>query len=107
MSRDGLTKSSEGRWTRPEDYMAALARKRGFRRDTRQRRRTEPEAPTLGLSTLPFVALLALLAVLAFSIMIAAVPQAAPVRAPERTPQREQGVATKGWFQEAQKEFRS
>jgi anti-sigma factor RsiW len=104
MKRQGVTESPAGRWTRAEDYLGAMARRRTYRRKS-PRQRTEPESPRLLLSTIPFVALLALLAVLAVSIMIAAFPgtqpqQHAPVAAP-----REQGVAPRGWFQEAQKEF--
>jgi hypothetical protein len=109
MRQDGLTESPAGRWTRADDYVAALGRKRGARRRQRPAR-TEPEAPRFLLSTLPFVALLALLGVIALAIIIAAVPGAQPqsqVRQPaERQPaERQQGVAAKGWFQEAQKEF--
>jgi hypothetical protein len=105
MKRHGVTESPAGRWTRPEEYLGAMARKRSFRRRLGRRNRTEPESARLLLSTVPFVALLSLLGVLAVAIMITAFPGSQPlVRAPE-PPLREQGVAQKGWFEEAQREF--
>jgi hypothetical protein len=105
MKRQGVTESPAGRWTRPEDYLGAMARKRNSRRERRAKDRTEPESPRLLLSTLPFLALLALMAVLAVGIMIAAFPGSQPPPAASPVAQKEQGVAAKGWFQEAQKEF--
>jgi len=105
MKREGVTESRAGRWTRPEDYLGAMARKRTYRRRQPRRGRTEPETPRLMLSTVPFLALLALLGVLAIGIMIAAFPGFQPqVKAPQ-VAAHEQGVAAKGWFQEAQKQF--
>jgi hypothetical protein len=97
--------SSNQAWTRPEDYIAALARKRTFRRSRGDRRRTQPETPRMLLSTLPFVALFALLAVLGVAIMIAAFPGSQPVSKPRADPPKEQGVAERGWFEEAQKQM--
>lgn len=105
MKRQGLTESPEGRWTRPEDYVEAMARKRSFRRGRRQPDRTQPEAPQMLLSTLPFLALLGLLGVLAVAIMVLAFPGGQPQQKPQQVAQKEQGVAAKGWFQEAQKDF--
>jgi hypothetical protein len=82
-----------------------MARKRTFRRGRRQSDRTQPEAPRMLLSTLPFLALLALLGVLAVAIMVIAFPGAQPQQKPPQVAQKEQGVAGKGWFQEAQKDF--
>lgn len=105
MKREGLTESPPGRWTRPEDYLGALARKRSFRQRWRRSEGGEAEFSRLMLSTVPFVALLSLLGVLAVAIMVTAFPGSQPlVKAPELPP-REQGVAQKGWFQEAQREF--
>jgi hypothetical protein len=94
------------RWTRPDDYVSALARRRTARRQREPSPgRTQPEAPRLLLSTLPFLALIAALAILGVAIMITAWPGSHPQ--PARPPQQhEQGVAPKGWFQEAEKEFR-
>ena len=105
MKRQGVTESPAGRWTRPEDYLGAFARKRTFRRGRRSSERTEPESPRLLLSFVPFVALLGLLAVLAVAIMVAAFPGTQPAAAPPKPAQKEQGVASRGWFQEAEKDF--
>jgi hypothetical protein len=92
-------------WTRAEDYIGAMARKRTFRRARRERPRTEPERPALLLSTLPFLALMGLLAVLAVAIMVVAFPGSHQQHKPQQVAQREQGVAQRGWLQEAQKEM--
>jgi hypothetical protein len=105
MKRQGVTESPTGRWTRPEDYLGAMARKRSFRRGHRVKDRTEPESPRLFLSTVPFLALLGLLAILAVAIMFMAFPGAQPqVKPPDPAP-KQQGVAQKGWLQEAEKDF--
>lgn len=104
MKRQGLTESPAGKWTRPDDYIEALALKRTFRRKRGGQGRTEPESPRLLLSTVPFLALLGLLAVLAVAIMVAAFPGTQP-NAKVPPPARQQGVAAKGWFEEAQREF--
>lgn len=91
-------------WTRPDAYIGAMARKRSFRRARGERQRTEPETPRLLLSTVPFLALLALLAVLSVAIMLLAFPGNQPPASP-KVAAAEQGVAGKGWFQEAQREF--
>jgi hypothetical protein len=93
-------------WTRLDDYLASLARRRTARRARTPGPRTEPEAPHFLLSTLPFLALIAGLAVMSVAIAIAAWPVRQPVTAADRPPARELGTAAKGWFQEAQKEFR-
>jgi len=105
MKRLGLTESHADKWTRADDYVEAMARKRSFRRGRRQSDRTQPEAPRMLLSTLPFLALLALLGVLAVAIMVLAFPGAQPQQKPQQVAQKEQGVASKGWFQEAQRDF--
>jgi hypothetical protein len=56
------------------------------------------------LSTIPFLLLFALLGVLAIAIMVIAYPGNQPVQKPKPTA-KEQGVAQRGWFQEAQKEM--
>ncbi len=105
MKRDGVTESPAGKWTHAEDYLGAMARKRSSRWARHGGERTEPESPRLFLSFVPFVALLGLLAILAIAIMIAAFPGAQPVETPRQPPPKELGVAAKGWFQEAQKDF--
>ena len=93
------------RWTRVDEYLVAMARRRTARR-TREplQLRTQPEAPRLLLSTIPFLALIGALAIMAVAIMVVAWPGAQP-RAQQRPAPREHGIAPKGWFQEAQKEF--
>jgi hypothetical protein len=105
MKRHEVTESPAGRWTRPEDYLRAMALKRTFRRGRRAEDRTEPESPRLLLSTVPFLGLFALLAVLAVGIMVSAFPGTQPQPKPPQVAQHELGFAPKGWFQEAQKEF--
>lgn len=92
-------------WTRPDAYVAALARKRSYRRARADKPRTQPVSPQAWLSTIPFVAVLAVLAVLAVAIIFVAFPgkHAAPKR--EQAAAHEQGVAPRGWLQEAQKQF--
>ena len=102
MKKQGLASPPPRAWTRIEDYVVPLIRRAHARR--RMKPRTQPEAPRLLLSTVPFLALLTALAVLAVAIMIAAWPGSQP-RPQPRPVQREEGVAAKGWFQEAQKEF--
>ena len=66
--------------------------------------RTEPETPRLLLSTLPFVALLGALGVLAAAIIIIAWPgNRLQVKPPAEA--HEKGVAAKGWLQEAERDF--
>jgi hypothetical protein len=93
-------------WTRPDTYLGAMARKRSFRRARGEPRRTQPESPRMLLSTIPFLALMALLAVLAVAIMILAFPGSQPRPRPQQIAAQERGVAQRGWFQEAQKEMR-
>lgn len=92
------------RWTRADDYLGAMARRRTARLKRESRSRTQPESPRLLLSTIPFLALIAALAIMAVAIMVIAWPGSQPQWAPKQT-QREQGVAAKGWFQEAAKDF--
>ena len=93
-------------WTRPDAYIGALARKRSYRRARETGPRSQPVVPQAWLSTVPFAALLAVLAVLAAAIIFAAFPGAQPAPQSKQPVVREQGVAPRGWFQEAQKEMR-
>jgi anti-sigma factor RsiW len=81
-----------------------MARRRTARRERDPGPRTQPESPRLLLSTIPFIALIAALAILAVGIMIIAWPGSQPQPTSKPLP-REQGVAAKGWFQEAEKDF--
>jgi hypothetical protein len=92
-------------WTRPEAYIGALAIKRSYRRSREEKPRTQPVAARPSLSTIPFAAILAVLAVLAAAIMIVAFPGSQPVPKAAPTAPHERGVADRGWFQEAQKQF--
>ena len=106
MRRNGVAESAARRWTRPDAYVDALVRRRNARRRRSPRRdRTEPEAPRLLLSTVPFLALIAVLGVLAVLIMVVAFPGSQPGPRPPQMAQKELGVASKGWLQEAEKEF--
>ena len=105
MKRQGVTESPVSKWTRPDDYIEALALKRSFRRKRRGRARTEPESPRFLLSTLPFLALFALLGILAVAIIVAAFPGTQPEAKAPPPPARQQGVAAEGWLEEAQREF--
>lgn len=95
----------EERWTSPDDYVAALARRRTARRSREGKPRTQPEAPRFSLSTLPFLVLLGALLIIAIGIAIAAWPGAQP-QPRDQVASHERGVAEKGWFQEAEKEMR-
>ena len=97
--------SAGASWTRPDAYIGALARKRGYRRAREDKPRTQPVTPRPSLSTVPFAAILAVLAVLAVSIMFVAFPGSQPAPRPKLAEVQEQGVAAPGWFQEAQKQF--
>lgn len=105
MKRQGVAESPEGKWTRAEDYVGAMARKRSFRRGQKGRQRTQPESPRLLLSTLPFVAVIALLGVLGVAIMVMAFPATQPQAKATQVANRVEGVAPRGWFQEAQRDF--
>jgi hypothetical protein len=101
MKKQGLAQPAE-RWTRIDDYIGPLFRLARPRRYMKPR--TEPESPRMLLSTLPFLALFAALAVLAVAIMVTAWPGSRP-RPQTKPVQHEQGYAPKGWFQKAQREF--
>lgn len=94
-------------WTRPDDYMGALARRRRARRSRGDavQPRTQPELPRFSLSTLPFLVLFGALLLIAVGIMIAAWPGGPPEPKKPQVASREIGTAEKGWFQEAQKQF--
>jgi len=86
-----------GAWTRVEDYLGALARRRAARRRHEPGPRTQPEDPKLSLSTLPFLALLIALAVLTVGIAVAAWPGRSH-EPPRAEPAREIGTAPPGWL---------
>lgn len=92
-------------WTRAEDYIGAMGRRRTRRRSYRLAIRTQPERPALLLSTLPFLALMGLLGVLAVAVAVLAFPGSQSVQKPPQAAAHEQGVAPRGWLQEAQKQM--
>jgi hypothetical protein len=107
MNKDEVASRPPSRtWVRAEDYIEALARRRTARRARGPEPRTQPESPRLLLSTVPFAVLLGGLAVLTLAIIIAAWPHAAQPPAQNRSAP-EVGTAEKGWFQDAEKEFKS
>jgi hypothetical protein len=97
--------SAGASWTRPDAYIGALARKRGYRRAREEKPRSQPVTPRPSLSTVPFAVILAALAVLTVAIMFVAFPGSQPAPRPNIAEVQEQGVAAPGWFQEAQKQF--
>jgi hypothetical protein len=104
MDKPDLATANSRRWTHIEIYLEALAR-RGSARRRRFQGRTEPESPRLMLGTLPFLLTIVVLAVLGVAIAVMAWPPSQPQFQP-RPQQQELGTAQRGWFQEAQKEFR-
>jgi hypothetical protein len=93
-------------WTSAGDYLGALARRRTHRRRREAGPRTQPESPRFLLSTLPFLALFAALAVITVGIVASAWPGTQPrPRTQTAAAERELGTAPKGWFQEAEREF--
>ena len=106
MSRPDLAPPTAQRWTRIDDYAGGVARLTQARRNRRAKARTQPETPSVLLSTLPFAALIAVMAMLVVVFAVAAWP-GRPIPQAAQTPQpRELGTAPKGWFDEAKKEFR-
>ena len=105
MSNTDESRLSQRRlWTRTEDYVLALLRRRIARRDWSLKPRTQPEAPRPLLSTVPFLVLIGAIGLLGIAIMVSVYPGSQPQpRAARQQPER--GVASKGWFQAAQKEF--
>lgn len=97
--------TKSGAWTHPEDYLGVFARRRTARRARQAKGRTQPESPRLLLSTVPFLLLLGLLAILAVAIMVLAFPGNQPPPESKPPTAHETGRAERGWFQEAQKEM--
>ena len=102
--KDGLETRERG-WTQPGAYIESLARRRSFRRSRSEKPRTQPESPRLLLSTAPFLVLLGLLAFVAIGIFLLAIPGTQPQPKAKQVAAKQQGVAQKGWLQEAEKEF--
>ena len=92
-------------WTRPDDYVAALARKRTARKARDPNPKNQHEASRFPVSMLPFVALMVVFAVLVIATIMIAFPGSQPEFKPKPVDQRQQGYAPKGWLKEAEKEF--
>ena len=92
-------------WTRIDEYVVSLARVRSARRAGSPKPRTQPEEPRFSLSTLPFILLMAALLVMMFAVFLAAWPGSRPEMQPQ-VEEREQGVAKRGWLEDAEREFR-
>lgn len=92
------------RWTRAADYGGVFALRVTARRKREAVHRTQPEEPRLWLSTLPFLALIGALALLAVGIMVMAFPGNQPQHRIASV-EHEKGVAANGWLKEAEKEF--
>jgi hypothetical protein len=106
MEKTRLSESPAGKWTQPDEYVVAMARKRTARRGRETQRRSQPENPRFWLSTLPYLALIGGIAVLMVAIAIAAFPGSQPEHEVlAQTAKHQAGTAPKGWFQEAQREF--
>jgi hypothetical protein len=105
MEKPELADSRTHRWTRIDTYLEGLARRGIARRRRRTLSRTQPEAPRALLNTFPFVAMILLMAMLIVLFAIAAWPGSQPRFDPKPQP-RELGTAQRGWFQEAEKQFR-
>ena len=92
-------------WTRIDEYLVSLARTRSVRRSHALKPRTQPEEPRFLLSTLPFLLLMTALLVITLALFLAAWPGSRPQ--PRPTVQaKEQGVAQRGWLEDAEREFR-
>ena len=102
--KDGLD-TRERTWTLPGAYLESLARRRTYRRSHGEKPRTQPESPRLLLSTVPFMVLLGLLAIVTIGIFVIAYPGNQPQPKPKQVAAKEKGVAQRGWLQEAEKEF--
>ena len=105
MKRHGVTELPESRWTRPEDYLGPWPASGHSGADAGCGTAPQPESPQLLLSTIPFLVLISLLGVLGVAIMFIALPGGHQQPAAVPVAHRELGVAPKGWFQEAQREF--
>lgn len=93
------------RWTHAEAYIEALARRRTARRSRQPGQRTQPEAPKMLLSTLPFAVLILVFAMLIVVFAVAAWPGSQPHAKP-RPAAAQPGTAAPGWLDEAKKDMR-
>jgi hypothetical protein len=92
-------------WTRIDDYVVSLARARSARRARAPKPRTQPEEPRFLLSTLPFLLLMTAMLIVTLAIFLIAWPGNRP-QPQQKVEPREQGVAKRGWLEDAEREFR-
>ena len=105
MKKDGLAPPPSARdWTRIDDYTASMRGLGSARKRHRLEPRTQPEDPRFMLSTFPFMALIAVFAVMTVIILFAAWPGREHA-VQQRPAAHEVGTAAKGWFQEARREM--
>ena len=107
MKKDGLDERAAGSrtgWTRVDDYLVALARRRTARhkREGRQRSRMDEDGPTPTLGTIPFLIIMAAFAVLVIAIAGLAWPQK---HDHPKAAGHEMGTAPAGWFEKAKREM--
>lgn len=105
MAEDRPPAREEARsWTRIDEYVVSLARVRSARRARHPKPRTQPEEPRFSLSTLPFILLMVSLVVMMLAVFLVAWPGSRPEK-PRQVEEREQGVAPRGWLDDAEREF--
>jgi hypothetical protein len=107
MAEDRPPAREEARpWTRIDEYVVSLARTRSARRARLPRPRTQPEEPRFALSTLPFMLLMGALLIITLGLFLVAWPGSRPAQQP-KVEAREQGVAPRGWLEDAEREFKT
>ena len=107
MKKDGLdepTRADAG-WTRVEDYIVALARRRTARhkREGRPHGRIDLDGPAPTLGTIPFLVMMAAFALLFVAIASLAWPVREQTRPRKAEPVR--GTAAPGWLEKAEREM--
>lgn len=98
------THSTRG-WTQPDEYVAALARKRTARKSRRPDPKNQHEASRFPIHMLPFVALMLMFAILVIATVLIAFPGNPPTPKPRQLAGHEKGYAPKGWLEEAERQF--
>ena len=93
-------------WTRPDEYVAALARKRTARKSRDPNPKDQHEASRFPVHMLPFVALMIVLAVLAIATILTAFPGSQPQLKPKRPRATNGATPPRAGCKEAEKEFR-
>ena len=107
VKKDGLDERTAGgtNWTRVDDYVVALARRRTARHQRERRRdggRFELDGPTPTLGTIPFLVMMAAFALLVIAIAGMAWPQKHDQPKPAKP---EIGTAQPGWLEKAEREM--